>query len=81
MTSAPSGLARICIRNPGRDGPVMSLRETGLVHSLGETMEQAHSSQGHHGITGEGTGLEKPGVKHAEKNSGTASPCSTTCIP
>lgn len=68
MTPVPSGLARICKRNPGGGGPVMSLREIGLVHSLGETMEQALSSPGHHRRTGEGTVPEKPGVKHAEKN-------------
>lgn len=68
MTPVPSGLARICKRNPGGGGPVMSLREIGLVHSLGETMEQALSSPGHHHRTGEGTVPEKPGVKCAEKN-------------
>lgn len=41
------------------------LRETGLFHSLGETVGQMHSSPGHHGMTEEGAGPVEPGVRCA----------------
>lgn len=62
MTPVPSGLARVSKSNPCGNGPVMSLRETGLVHSHAETMGQVDSSPGHCGLT-RGGGPVKSGVR------------------